>query len=219
MATEREINKYKPAYEPVSQREPTALERKVDSSFMQFMEKEIAIESDVEMRRRDEVLAQVRDLFLAWVKEVGVKELKMTPEDAEDAGGQMFISGSHRLGVRDVGADIDAVCVAPSFCLREHFFSSLRDMLRRRPEVTELVAAEDAFVPLLSFDFSGVSIDLLFARLASPLVPKDLDILEDSVLQGLDDASVVSLNGPRVTNMIFRLVGEAAFPSFLVVLR
>jgi poly(A) polymerase len=64
----------------------------------------------------------------------------MPEEEAEDAGGELFISGSHRLGVRDVGADIDTVCVAPNFCSREHFFTHLRDDLTAHPDVTELNA-------------------------------------------------------------------------------
>lgn len=143
----------------------------------------------------------------------------MPEEEAEDAGGELFISGSHRLGVRDIGADIDTVCVAPNFCTKEHFFTYLKNDFLHHPDVTELNAVEDALVPIISFDFKGVSIDLLFARLAANIVPKDLDILDDSILVGLDDATEKSLNGPRVTNMIFKLVGEKPFPNFLVVLR
>jgi poly(A) polymerase len=55
--------------------------------------------------------------------------------------------------------------------------------------------------------------------MAENVIPKDIDILDDSVLVGLDEATEKSLNGPRVTNMIFRLVGEKTFPNFLIVLR
>jgi len=143
----------------------------------------------------------------------------MPEEEAEDAGGEMFISGSHRLGVRDIGADIDTVCVAPNFCTREHFFTYLKNNFLNHPDVTELNAVEDALVPIISFDFRGVSIDLLFARLAANTVPRDIDILDDNILIGLDDATEKSLNGPRVTNMIVKLVGEKTFPNFLIVLR
>jgi poly(A) polymerase len=128
------------------------------------------------------------------------------------------------LGVRDIGADIDTICVAPNFCTREHFFSTLKQEFLDRKEVTELVSVEDAFVPVMSFDFRGpnglnVSIDLLFARMAENTVPGNLNILDDKILTGLDEATEKSLNGPRVTNMIFELVGKEAFPNFLIVLR
>lgn len=37
---------------------------------------------------------------------------KGVPEDiAADAGGQILVSGSYRLGVNEPGADIDTICV------------------------------------------------------------------------------------------------------------
>jgi hypothetical protein len=41
-------------------------------------------------------------------------------------------------------------------------------------------------VPIISFDFRGVSIDLLFARLSEMSVPKDIDILEDKILVSIN---------------------------------
>lgn len=215
----KRMDKYKPAFDPALSRGPTEAERKVDTYFQKFVEEEIKLESNEEMMRRDSVLAEVRKIFLDWVQFVAQHVLHIPSDVAEDAGGELFISGSHRLGVRDVGADIDTVCVAPNFCTREHFFTYLKDDLLKRSEVTEFNAVEDAFVPIISFDYRGVSIDLLFARLASNAVPKDIDILDDNILIGLDEATEKSLNGPRVTNMIFKLVGEKTFPNFLVVLR
>lgn len=216
---ERDLSKYTPAYEPLSLREPTVAEKRIDATLKAYMDVEMRLESNEEMLRRDSILAEVRDIFLKWVQYVAVEVLHMPPEEAEDAGGELFISGSHRLGVRDIGADIDTVCVAPNFCTREHFFTYLKEDLQSRSEVKELVAVEEAFVPIISFDFRDVSIDLLFARMAENVIPKDIDILDDKILVGLDEATEKSLNGPRVTNMIFKLVGEKTFPNFLIVLR
>jgi poly(A) polymerase len=215
----KDLSKYTPAYEPVSSREPTEAEKKLDATLKAFMDKEMKLETDEEMFKRDAVLSEVRTIFLNWVQFIATKVLHMPEEEAEDAGGELFISGSHRLGVRDIGADIDTVCVAPNFCTREHFFSHLKNDFANHPDVTELNAVEGALVPIISFDFKGISIDLLFARLAENTVPKDIDILDDRILKGLDDATEKSLNGPRVTNMIFKLVGEKTFPNFLIVLR
>jgi poly(A) polymerase len=218
MINDRELSKYTPAYNPVPSTVHPSQE-KMDTVFMQFMESEVKLETDAEMRRRDEILAKVRDIFIAWVTHIAVNVLHLPEDVAEEAGGEIFISGSHKLGVRDVGADIDTVCVAPNFCTIDHFFTHLKEDLQKRSEVTELVAIPSAYVPLISFDFNGVSIDLLFARLASNQVPRNLDILDDDVLIGVDDKTEKSLNGPRVTQMIVRLVGADNFPNFLVVLR
>lgn len=211
--------KYTPVYRPVNSKEPSELDKRIDNNLKLYMDVEMKLESDEEMKRRDSVLSEVRKIFIKWVRHIAVNVLHMPEDEEDEIGGELFISGSHRLGVRDVGADIDTVCVAPNFCTREHFFTYLKDELMKHPDVTELNAVEEAFVPMIGFDFQGVSIDLLFARLADNAVPKDLDILDDKILTGLDVTAEKSLNGPRVTNMIVKLVGEKAFPNFLIVLR
>ena len=90
----------------------------------------------------------------------------MPEEEAIAAGGKLYISGSHKLGVREPKADIDTVCVVPNFITKDHFFTILKEELRSQPLVTEFNSVETAVVPLITFDFDNVSIDLLFARLS-----------------------------------------------------
>jgi len=99
---------------------------------------------------------------------------------------------------------------------------SLAERIRRHPDVTNFVAIETAAVPILTFDFEGVNIDLLFARLASPSVPPGIDIDNDAVLSGVDASTEKSLNGPRVTNLIAALArsgSEERYRTFLTVVR
>ncbi len=37
------------------------------------------------------------------------------------------------------GADIDTLCVVPNYVTREHFFSTLYEMLQQRPDVSDLI--------------------------------------------------------------------------------
>lgn len=97
-----------------------------------YMDVEMKLESLEEGERRKSILAEVKGIFLKWVQYIGIEILHMPIDEAEDSGGELFISGSHRLGVRDIGADIDTVCVAPNFCTRDHFFTYLKNDLLKR---------------------------------------------------------------------------------------
>ncbi|KAG0307835.1 polynucleotide adenylyltransferase [Dissophora globulifera] len=115
------------------------------------------------------------------------------------------------------GSDIDTLCVVPKHVQREDFFEEMYEMLRRRPEVTELTAVPDAFTPVIGMKFSEIPIDLTFARLGLSSVPDTLDLSDDSLLRNLDDRCIRSVNGSRVTDEILRLVPN--IPAFRTALR
>lgn len=212
-------SKYEPFYQPLSTKEPSPTELKINKVFMKAYEEEIQLESEEELGRRNQVLNEVRQIFLTFVKDVA-REKMLSEELVQEARGELFTSGSYRLGVRDIDADVDLVCVVPNFCTKEDFFSTLKKKFVEHPDVTNLNAVEAAFVPLISFDFRRVSIDLLFAQLSQNVIPERFnitEILDDNILTGLDDKSVRSLNGPRVTNMISKLIKNQ--DNFLIVLR
>jgi poly(A) polymerase len=130
---------------------------------------------------------------------------------------KIFTFGSYRLGVHGPGADIDTLCVGPRHCSREEDFfgsdtsrPSLQQMLLAAPGVSELQPVPDAFTPVIKLKLRGVSVDLLYARLTLASIPEGLDLVADSVLKNLDDESVRSLNGCRVTDALLRLVPDVA---------
>ena len=47
---------------------------------------------------------------------------------------------------------------------------------------------------------------MVFSRLALPTIPEDINLRDESLLKNLDDKSVRSLNGIRVTDEILHLV-------------
>ena len=85
------------------------------------------------------------------------------------------------------------------------------------PGVTELQPVPDAFTPVIKMKFCGISIDLLYARLNVGSVPEELSLTADSILRNLDEASVRSLNGCRVTDALLSLVPNV--DHFRIVLR
>ena len=83
--------------------------------------------------------------------------------------------------------------------------------------VTDSQSVPKAFVPIIKCTFAGIDIDLLFARLALPTIPDDLELKDDNLLRNLDERCVRSLGGSRVTDEMLRLVPDV--PVFREALR
>lgn len=66
----------------------------------------------------------------------------------------------------------------------------------------------DAHVPIIKLEFSGVSVDLIFASLMTTTIDPKLELMEDKWLAGLGDVDQRSLNGTRVTDTILNVVPE-----------
>lgn len=164
-------------------------------------------ESREESRQREEVLAKLNKLIKNFIYKVALK--KNIPEDvAKNIGGKIFTFGSYRLGVHGPGADIDVLCVAPRHVDRsEDFFGELLQILKSEKDITEIHDVKDAYVPVIKMKYSGIQIDLLFARLSFKSIDEKMDSLTDnSILKNCDKESILSLNGCRVTDQILSLV-------------
>ncbi|XP_072999052.1 nuclear poly(A) polymerase 1-like isoform X1 [Typha latifolia] len=163
-------------------------------------------ESQEEAVSREEVLGRLDQIVKIWVKKIS-RAKGFNEQFVGEANAKIFTFGSYRLGVHGPGADIDTLLVGPRHATREEdFFTELHNMLAEMSEVTELHPVPDAHVPVMGFKFSGVSIDLLYAKLSLWVIPEDLDISQDSILQNADEQTVRSLNGCRVTDQILCLV-------------
>lgn len=81
-------------------------------------------------------------------------------------------------------------------------------------------SAVTSYVPVLKMKVDGIAVDLLFVSLSIESVPSTLDVLDDELLRGLDEPSVRSLNGVRVTERILQLVPNAAhFRTALIAIK
>ncbi|KAG7262250.1 hypothetical protein CRUP_016010 [Coryphaenoides rupestris] len=168
-------------------------------------------EEELELQRRILVLGKLNALVKEWIKEIS--DVKNIPASLMDTvGGKIFTFGSYRLG-----ADIDALCVAPRHVERTDFFSSFYEKMKEQEEVKDLRAVEEAFVPVIKLSFDGIEIDILFARLALQTIPENLDLRDDGLLKNLDIRCIRSLNGCRVTDEILHLVPKIA--NFRLTLR
>ncbi|KAF8378660.1 hypothetical protein HHK36_030009 [Tetracentron sinense] len=171
--------------EPISLGGPSEFDMTKTRELDKFLEDAGLYESQEEAVSREEVLGRLDQIVKFWVRTVS-RAKGFNEQLVQEANAKIFTFGSYRLG--------------------EDFFIELHRMLTEMPEVTELHPVADAHVPVMKFKFNGVSIDLLYAKLSLWVIPEDLDISQDSILQNADEQTVRSLNGCRVTDQILRLV-------------
>ena len=101
--------------------------------------------------------------------------------------------------------------VVPKHVYREDFFEYLPGIIERmapKDAIQEMTPVPDAFVPIIKLEFSGISIDLIFARLAVASVPINLLLKDTNLLRGVEERDLRSLNGTRVTDEILDLVPQ-----------
>lgn len=109
------------------------------------------------------------------------------------------------------GSDIDTLVLGPKHVVIEDFFSDFPPVLERMAPpraIEKITPVPDAYVPIIKLELSGISIDLIFARLIVHSIPMNLDLKNNDYLRGLDEREVRSLNGTRVTDEILQLVPE-----------
>lgn len=191
---------------PISMAGPTEADLQRTLELEKFLVDAGLYESKEEAEKREEVLRRIRQIAKDWVKQL--THLRgYTDQMVEDANALILTFGSNRLVVHGPGADIDALCIGPSYVNREEdFFYILHGILADIEEVTELQPVPDAHVPVMKFKFDGISIDLLYASISLLVVPDDLDISDTSLLYDVDEQTVRSLNGCRVADQILKLV-------------
>lgn len=191
---------------PISLAGPTEADHLRNAELEKFLMDSGLYESKEEAEKREEVLNRIREIVKGWVKQL-TRQRGYTDQMVEDANALIFTFGSYRLGVHGPGADIDTLCVGPSYVNRdEDFFVLLHNILAEIEEVSELHPVPDAHVPVMKFKFQGVSIDLLYARVSMLVIPDDLDLSHGSILYNVDEQTVRSLNGCRVADQILKLV-------------
>ncbi|CAI0400620.1 unnamed protein product [Linum tenue] len=192
--------------DPISTSGPTEFDVAKTRELEKYLQDAGLYESREESVSREEVLGRLDQIVKHWVKVIS-RAKGLNEQLVQEANAKIFTFGSYRLGVHGPGADIDTLCVGPRHATREEdFFGELQNMLSSMPEVTELHPVPDAHVPVMKFKLKGVSIDLLYAKLSLWVIPEDLDVSQDSILQSTDEQTVRSLNGCRVTDQILRLV-------------
>ncbi|KZF24104.1 putative poly(A) polymerase pla1 [Xylona heveae TC161] len=189
---------------------PSPKELAANDALIAELKRENNFESAEETERRTTVLKSLQNVTVEFVRQVSKR--KGLPQSAiESSGGKIFTYGSYRLGVYGPGSDIDTLVVVPRHVSRDDFFEyfpSLLESMASPGAIEELTPVPDAFVPIIKMEYSGISIDLIFARLAVAQVPTDLELKDKSLLRGVEERDLRCLNGTRVTDEILELVPQ-----------
>ncbi|MCJ1309324.1 polynucleotide adenylyltransferase [Agyrium rufum] len=195
---------------PISMKLPTENELKLNASLTDELKRQDNFEGSEETERRKAALQLIQKVTIEFVKVVS-KEQNQPQAVITSAGGKIFTYGSYRLGVYGPGSDIDTLVVCPKHIQREDFFKYFPPTLERMSgpgAIEEMTPVPDAYVPIIKLEFMGISIDLIFARLAVSSVPLNLDLKDKQYLRGLDERDLRSVNGTRVTDEILELVPQ-----------
>jgi len=214
-----DLDKLKPYISAVDRSAPTPKDKKLTKSLTSFINNENPQADPEETTLRQKVVSDLSILVNSWV--VDTLRKKGVPESEAKLGGKLFVSGSYRLGVDTAKDDIDTICAAPRYIDRNDFFSEEEGgftyRLRKVPGITHVMPIREAVVPIIEVVWHGTDLDVLFAKIERSEVPPLSQILDDSILKGLDDATTKSINGPRVTELLVKLIPNPS--TFALVLR
>lgn len=208
---------------PISTALPTEAEKRLNDALHQELRAQGTFESRAETEKREEVIEQLKNITNVFVKRAAREKEPRNTILIRDAIGRVFNYGSYRLGVYGPGSDMDTLVVAPKYVTVEQYFNIFPDLLVEMAPpgaITDLTPVPEAFVPIIKFEFSGISIDLIFCSIQTlKQLPADDDwsLADNSLLRGLSENEVRSLNGTRVTDEIMHLVPEEA--TFKLALR
>ncbi|KAH7354069.1 Poly(A) polymerase pla1 [Plectosphaerella cucumerina] len=208
---------------PISTALPSDAELIANEAMLEELKRQNTFESPAETAKRHDVLAQLQAICDEFVKRVAAEREAGSDALIKEAKGRIFTYGSFRLGVYGPGSDIDTLVVAPRYVTRQDYFAVFPNLLLEMTKpgaITDLSMVQDAFVPIIKFEFNGISIDLIFSRIASlKQLPKEKNwnLKDSNLLRGLDEAELRSLNGTRVTDEIIDLVPEPS--TFRLALR
>ncbi len=191
---------------------PAPLDTQKQTALVEELKKENNYEGPQETEKRKATLRVLNKATQEFVREVSRRQ-GYPPSQIHQFGGRVYPYGSYRLGVYGPGSDIDTLAVAPRHVKGDDFFKSFPDVLKRvvaesiesrEPDmqyfttgITSSVKVADAFVPIIKLILNGIEIDLIFASITTlQTIPTKLDLNDNSLLMGLDQASIRAITGP-----------------------
>ncbi|XP_049906248.1 poly(A) polymerase type 3-like [Epinephelus moara] len=106
---------------------------------------------------REKVVKNLESFYKEWLQEI-CEQMNVPETVTAHVGGNLIPFGSYHLGVHSKGADIDVLCVGPSFLERKDFFTSFFQKLKAQEEVNNIQAVEEATVPVIKSSYEGIEV-------------------------------------------------------------
>ena len=91
--------------------------------------------------------------------------------------------------------------------------------LRSKNEVTQILPVSEAKVPIIKIIYKDIPIDILVASVSFKSIDENFNLEDDNVLKNCCEKCILSLNGCRVTNAIFKSLPEGMDNDFRLTLR
>lgn len=197
-------------------------------------------------QKRLNVLYELEKLLCTWSKAFSQdrnSDMTSSISTSQTSIVRLISFGSFRLGVHSPQSDVDILALCPPQITRNDFFSSFVEILRENQHVKGVHPIPSAFTPVIKFIMRDIKVDLLFVRLidgekllnadsnqndaVNEMPNKDSLVvlesqrfefeLDDSMLVGLDEPSVRSLNGVRVAQFLLNIIPDKV--NYCIVLR
>ena len=125
---------------------------------------------------KDETMRLMAEVVEGWSVEIAKDEMRINEEEIGMYTAKLLPFGSYVLDLRSNSSDIDFICVCPNFIQRDtHFFKGLTMKLQARPEITLLSARTSAKVPIITFHYKDIEIDISFCQLQTETLPRDIE--------------------------------------------
>lgn len=167
--------------------------------------------SEKYFKRDNEMFDQVKKI-LSCICNDFIKEQYLktggSPSRMKKISGKLLPYGSYKLDTYGPTSDIDILLAAPKFVKKKYIFSKLYSRLEKCREIENLRKIESAYVPIMKFTMYGIKIDFTYSILNKDTIEEDIDLEDDTILDGMNPASIISLNGVRTNNMILNFVHD-----------
>ena len=102
--------------------------------------------------------------------------------------------------------------------MRIKFLKIALEKLKNEKKITQIVPIPDAKVPIIKIIYKGIPIDILVACVSFKSIDNNFNLEDDNILKNCCDKCILSLNGCRVTNAIFKLLPQGRINDFQLAL-